>query len=60
MDAFTLFLVEKAKNDWLVNLNADDWSYSAQTKGQGLTIESLYIAEMLTYLLKNQELSDKV
>jgi hypothetical protein len=43
-DEFGKFLLTKAKEDWLLNFNSEDWSYNAATKGKGLTRESLYIA----------------
>ena len=59
-EAFSTFLATKAKDDWLVNFISDDWSYNSATKGVGLTLESLHIAEMLASLLKDKDLQEKV
>jgi hypothetical protein len=59
-EAFTAFLATKAKDDWLVNFISDDWSYNSATKGVGLTLESLHIAEMLASVLKDKDLQEKV
>lgn len=59
-DAFTTYLASKAKDDWLTNFNADDWSYNNQTKGKGLSAEGLKIVEMLAYSLSDKDLKSGI
>ena len=49
-DAFNTFLTGKAKDDWITNFNGDDWSYNSDTKGKGITVESIKLVELLAYL----------
>lgn len=55
-EAFTAILTSKAKEDWIANFSSDDWSYSKEGKGKGLTVEGLKVAEILSFLSKNAEI----
>lgn len=58
-DAFKKFVVGKAKDEWINNFNTDDLSYNNATKGKGVTVESLKVAELIAYALDNGDLKDK-
>ena len=59
-DAYTKFLSQKAKDEWITNFSGDDWSYSPDSKGKGLTLEGLKVAEMMAYLTKQADIKTQV
>lgn len=60
-DTFLKTLSTKVKDDFLINFNSEDWSYNkVGSKGQGLTMESLYVAEILVFLINDKDSKDKV
>lgn len=46
--------------EWLPAFNAEDWSYSSETKDAGLTLEGLKIVEMILYFSKDKELNAQI
>jgi hypothetical protein len=59
-DAFKTFLQDKINNDFLSAFNADDWSYSVHTKGKGLSLEGLRVAEMMAYQVDKNTKKDQI